>query len=113
MQFDPPLIAGVLIRRYKRFLADVEIDGRFETAHCANPGSMLGLARPGAPILLSASDNPKRKLRLTWELVKVAGALVGITSAKLASGRWRIFGIKAPSILASPTGMGLGWSGQF
>jgi sugar fermentation stimulation protein A len=81
MQFDPPLIAGVLIRRYKRFLADVEIDGRFETAHCANPGSMLGLARPGAPILLSASDNPKRKLRLTWELVKVAGALVGINTA--------------------------------
>ena len=81
MQFDPPLMAGVLIRRYKRFLADVEIDGRIETAHCANPGSMLGLATPGAPILLSASDNPKRKLRLTWELVKVAGALVGINTA--------------------------------
>jgi sugar fermentation stimulation protein A len=81
MQFDPPLMAGVLVRRYKRFLADVEIDGRIETAHCANPGSMLGLAPPGAPILLSASDNPKRKLRLTWELVKVAGALVGINTA--------------------------------
>jgi sugar fermentation stimulation protein A len=81
MQFDPPLMAGVLVRRYKRFLSDVEIDGRIETAHCANPGSMLGLAPPGAPILLSASDNPKRKLRLTWELVKVAGALVGINTA--------------------------------
>ena len=81
MRFDPPLMAGVLVRRYKRFLADVEIGGRIETAHCANPGSMLGLAPPGAPILLSASDNPKRKLRLTWELVKVAGALVGINTA--------------------------------
>jgi membrane-associated phospholipid phosphatase len=48
-----------------------------------------------------------------WLSDVAAGALVGITSAKLASGRWRIFGIKAPSILASPTGMGLGWSGQF
>jgi sugar fermentation stimulation protein A len=81
MQFDPPLLAGVLVRRYKRFLADVEIDGRAETVHCANPGSMLGLAAPGAAIWLSASDNPKRKLPLTWELVKVAGALVGINTA--------------------------------
>jgi membrane-associated phospholipid phosphatase len=48
-----------------------------------------------------------------WLSDVAAGALVGITSAKLASGRWRIFGVKAPSILAAPTGMGLGWSGQF
>ncbi len=48
-----------------------------------------------------------------WLSDVAAGALVGITSAKLASGRWRIFGIKAPSIVAAPTGMGLGWSGQF
>ena len=81
MQFDPPLIAGVLIRRYKRFLADVDIDGRVETAHCANPGSMLGLAEPAAPIWLSSSDKPTRKLRLTWELVKVGRTLVGINTA--------------------------------
>jgi len=48
-----------------------------------------------------------------WLTDVAAGALVGITSAKLASGRWRIFGVKAPSILAAPTGMGLGWSGEF
>ena len=81
MQFDPPLMAGVLVRRYKRFLADVEIEGRFETVHCANPGSMLGLAEPASPIWLSSSDNPARKLRLTWELVKAKGALVGINTA--------------------------------
>ena len=81
MRFDPPLMAGVLVRRYKRFLADVAIDGRIETAHCANPGSMLGLAEPGSEIWLSASENPARKLRLTWELVKAGGALVGINTA--------------------------------
>ena len=80
MQFDPPLIAGVLIRRYKRFLADVDIAGRLEIAHCANPGSMLGLAEPASPIWLSSSDNPARKLRLTWELVKAGSALVGINT---------------------------------
>ncbi len=81
MQFDPPLIAGVLIRRYKRFLADVVIDGRIETVHCANPGSMLGLAEPTSPVWLSSSDNPARKLRMTWELVNVGGALVGVNTA--------------------------------
>lgn len=81
MQFSPPLVEGRLIRRYKRFLADVEVAGRIETAHCANPGSMLGLAEPGALVWLSASDKPSRKLRLTWELVDVAGHMVGINTA--------------------------------
>ncbi len=81
MRFDPPLTKGRLIRRYKRFLAEVDVDGRIETAHCANPGSMMGLAEPGAPIWLSTSDNPARKLRLTWELVEVGGSLVGINTA--------------------------------
>jgi sugar fermentation stimulation protein A len=80
MQFDPPLIPGTLIRRYKRFLADVEIGGRTEVVHCANPGSMLGLAAPGSPVWLSLSANPTRKLRHTWELVAVGGALVGINT---------------------------------
>src|SRR5258706_6602136 len=80
MQFDPPLIPGTLIRRYKRFLADIEIGGRMEVVHCANPGSMLGLAAPGSPVWLSLSANPARKLRHTWELVAVGDALVGINT---------------------------------
>ncbi|HEY2892539.1 MAG TPA: DNA/RNA nuclease SfsA [Dongiaceae bacterium] len=80
MRFETPLTAGILVRRYKRFLADVTIDGRAETAHCANPGSMLGLAEPGSRIWLSTSSKPSRKLRLSWELIESAGGLVGINT---------------------------------
>ena len=74
MQFPAPLRRGRLIRRYKRFLADVALDGIGEiTAHCANPGSMIGLAEPGSEVWLSANTNPKAKLDWRWELVRVAG----------------------------------------
>jgi len=74
MRFSPPLVPARLVRRYKRFLADVEFaDGQGATAHCANPGAMLGLAAPGATVLLSPAASPARKLRWSWELVEVPG----------------------------------------
>ena len=86
MQFPAPLTRGRLIKRYKRFLADVELPGgETVTAHCANPGSMLGLADPGIGAWLSKSDNPKRKLAWSLEIVEVdAGrgeTMVGINTA--------------------------------
>lgn len=73
MKFASPLIEGVLIRRYKRFLADIELpDGRLVTAHTANTGRMQGCAVPGSRVWLSDSGNPKRKYPLSWELVETA-----------------------------------------
>ncbi|WP_372603816.1 DNA/RNA nuclease SfsA [Actibacterium sp.] len=70
MRFQTPLVPGRLIRRYKRFLADAVLDdGRQVTAHCANPGSMLGLAEPGMRIWLEPNDDPKKKLKFGWRLV--------------------------------------------
>jgi sugar fermentation stimulation protein A len=70
MLFAAPLMPGRLVQRYKRFLADVETADGLVTAHCPNPGAMLGLNLPGRPVLLSRSTNPTRKLPLTWELVE-------------------------------------------
>jgi sugar fermentation stimulation protein A len=75
MQFAPPLIPAHLIRRYKRFLADMRVEnGETITAHCPNPGSMMGLADEGMRVWVSPSANPKRKLKYTWELVECATA---------------------------------------
>ncbi|OBY28645.1 DNA/RNA nuclease SfsA [Leisingera sp. JC1] len=71
MNFAQPLIPATLIRRYKRFLADCRLeDGQEITAHCANPGSMLGLAEPGMKIWLEPNDDPKKKLKFGWRLVE-------------------------------------------
>src|SRR3546814_4332887 len=92
MQFPAPLVPGRLLRRYKRFLADVVLDsgsagagsagGGEVVAHCANPGSMLGLAEPGARVWLSPADNPARKLRWFWELVEAGGCPAGLRAGK-------------------------------
>ncbi|MCE2492236.1 MAG: DNA/RNA nuclease SfsA [Alphaproteobacteria bacterium] len=82
MRFPNPLVKGTLIKRYKRFLTDVELEsGDVVTAHCANPGSMLGLTDPGLEVWLSPAANPERKLRYTWEMVHDGRALVGINTA--------------------------------
>ena len=74
IEFDP-LIEGVLIKRYKRFLADIKLDnGEVVTAHCANTGPMKGLLREGAKVRISASSSPKRKLPYTWEQICVLNA---------------------------------------
>jgi sugar fermentation stimulation protein A len=86
MRFAAPLIPATLIRRYKRFLADVTLpSGEEVTVHVANPGSMLGLAAPGARVWLSKSDNAKRKLPHSWELVEAdfggGTEIVGVNTA--------------------------------
>jgi sugar fermentation stimulation protein A len=86
MLFTEPLIPATLVRRYKRFLADVVLSSGEEiTAHVANPGAMTGLAAPGSRVWLSKSSNAKRKLPYSWELVEVdfgAGPeLIGINTA--------------------------------
>ncbi|MBI1386337.1 MAG: DNA/RNA nuclease SfsA [Rhizobiales bacterium] len=74
MRFETPLVRGTLIKRYKRFLADVELDsGEVVTASVPNTGSMLGLKEPGLAVWLSVSDSATRKYRHTWELVELAG----------------------------------------
>ncbi len=81
MRFPTPLVHGHLVQRYKRFLADIELDdGRVVTAHCANPGAMLGLKDPGLEAWISPADNPKRKLKWNLELLRVGHHLVGINT---------------------------------
>ncbi|MGB3446425.1 MAG: DNA/RNA nuclease SfsA [Xanthobacteraceae bacterium] len=86
MRFPSELVPATLLRRYKRFLADVELaDGNMTTVHVANPGGMIGLQAPGSRVWLSRSPNAKRKLPYSWELVEVdfggGTELVGVNTA--------------------------------
>ena len=74
MRFQTPLIPARLIRRYKRFLSDMELpDGRQVVAHCPNPGSMIGLREPGMRCWLEPNDDPKKRLKYGWRLVELPG----------------------------------------
>lgn len=82
MIFPNPLLRGHLIKRYKRFLADIELeDGRFITAHCPNSGAIQGLTDPGTPVWVSCSLNASRKLPYTWEMAESDGVYVGVNTS--------------------------------
>ncbi len=83
MKFNQELIPATLIKRYKRFLADVELpDAKQITVHCPNSGSMLGCSTPGSNVMLSRSDNPKRKYAHTLEMVQEGGVWIGVNTSR-------------------------------
>jgi len=83
MHLPPIRKTGTLIKRYKRFLADIELEsGELLTVHCPNSGSMRGCSEPGSLVLISYSDNPKRKYAWTLEMVRVEGVWVGVNTAR-------------------------------
>lgn len=84
----PELVPGTLLRRYKRFLADVRLaDGREVVAHCPNTGSMRAVNVPGCRVWLSPSDNPRRKLAWTWELIELPQPDGSVALASVQTGR--------------------------
>ena len=80
MKFKNKLLQGTLVKRYKRFFADIKYKNETITAHCPNSGSMLGLLNKGNKVWFSTSDNPKRKLKYTLEIIEVKKKLVGINT---------------------------------
>jgi len=80
MKFKEQLLQGTLIKRYKRFFADIKYKNNTITAHCPNTGSMHGLLTEGNKVFFSKSDNPKRKLKYTLEIIKDVNSLVGINT---------------------------------
>jgi len=81
MKFKTPLIHGTLIKRYKRFLSDIKLDdGPIVVAHCTNSGSMKTCIEEGAEVYLSPANDPKRKTKYTWEMIKLNGQWVGINT---------------------------------
>ena len=78
MRFPRPLVPARLVQRYKRFLSDHELaDGTVVTAHCANPGGMIGIREPGMRTWLAPAGNPGRKLQWDWDVVEADGTLIG------------------------------------
>lgn len=81
MKFDTPLIKGYLIKRYKRFLADIKLDdGSIVVAHCTNSGSMKSCIEEGAEVYLSPAKDPNRKTKYTWEMILINNNWVGINT---------------------------------
>lgn len=80
MQFQDPLLEGKLLKRYKRFFADVELNGEVVIAHVPNTGSMKGCSEPGSPCWVSPASNPERKLKYTLEMVKAPTSWVGVNT---------------------------------
>ena len=80
MKYKEKLLQGILIKRYKRFFADINFKNQIITAHCPNSGSMMGMIEKGNIVWFSKSDNPKRKLKYTLEIIKVKKNLVGINT---------------------------------
>jgi len=81
MKFKEKLVHGTLIKRYKRYLADIKLDdGTKVTAHCTNSGSMKSCLEDGAEVYLTPINNPKRKTKFTWEMIKINGDWVGINT---------------------------------
>ncbi|WP_299355353.1 DNA/RNA nuclease SfsA [uncultured Shimia sp.] len=106
MRFQTPLVPAVLLRRYKRFLADARLeDGREITAHCANPGSMMGLKDPDIRIWLEPNDDPKKKLKYGWRLVEHEnGHFTGVdTSVPNRALRSALLAHEIPELAAYPT----------
>ncbi len=80
MNFKEVLIPGEFVKRYKRFFVDVKIENKIFTAHCPNTGSMMGLLKEGSRVWLSKSDNPKRKLKYTLEIIEDRKSKVGVNT---------------------------------
>ena len=82
MKFTSTLIKGKLIKRYKRFFVDIKVNNKILTAHCPNTGSMMGLLDQGNDVWLSKSNDPKRKLKYTLEIIKVRKNMIGVNTLR-------------------------------
>ena len=80
MKFTSTLIKGKLIKRYKRFFADIKVNNQIITAHCPNTGSMMGLLDEGNEVWVTKNDDPNRKLKYTLEIIKVKKSLIGVNT---------------------------------